>query len=384
MENFKIYNPTELHFGNNVLDKLSGSLQKYGKKVLFVHGTGSIRKTGLYNRIHAILRESGMEVFEYGGIRSNPVVSDVDAAAELGRKHQVDMILAVGGGSVIDSAKIIAITIPANHPAWDFYTKKEKPVSAVPLLSVLTLAATGTEMNQYAVLQNEKTGQKWGFGNPLLYPRQSFLDPALTITVPKDYTAYGIADLVAHCLELYFGAGDASLSDRISASIIREAMEYGPQLLDNLEDYDLRARIMYAATQALNGLTGYGKVSGDWAVHGMGHVLSFLYQIPHGASLTIVYPAWLNHVKCTLEDRIAALGTELFREPLDADETIAKITEFFRSIGCPVSLADVGIGADQFDTIVSSLIVNEVDGGNVKLGVEDYRALVKEMLDARY
>jgi len=380
MQNFIAYNPTKLHFGKDVIEGLPVSLPKYGKRILFVYGRGSIIRSGLYDSVKRLIGQAGMEVVEYGGIRPNPVVEDVDAAAGLGRKHNVDMILAVGGGSVIDSAKIIALTIPVNHSGWDFYSGKAKPAKAVPLITVLTLAATGTEMNRFAVLSNRAEGKKNGYGHVLCYPKESFLDPALTIPVPGDYTAYGIADLIAHCFELYFGAGDATLTDRIITSIVREAMEYGPQLLGNLTDYDLRARIMYAATMALNGLTSYGKVAGDWAVHGMGHVLSLHYDTPHGASLTIAYPAWLKFFREPMKERIAALGTELFREPLDAGGSILRIEGLFRQLGCPVRLSDIGVGHGEKDKLVKGFIINEVEGGNMKLTHEDYPKLIDLMM----
>ncbi len=381
MQNFIAYNPTKLHFGKEVLASLPAALNKFGKWVLLVYGKGSIKRNGLYDRIIGLLGEAGAEIAEYGGIRPNPVVEDVDAAAALGRLHKADVILAVGGGSVVDSAKIISIAIPVSHPAWDFYTRKSKPKSAVPVVAVLTLAATGTEMNPFAVLTNRAAGRKDGYGNALCYPAESFLDPSFTLTVSRDYTASGIADLIAHCFEMYFGDGDASLSDRFITSVVREAMEYGPALLENLSDYDLRARIMYAATMALNGLTGYGKVSGDWAVHGMGHTLSLLYDTPHGASLTIAYPAWLKYFKEPMGDRIAALGTELFREPMDADLAILKIEDLFRRIGCPVRLPEIGIGPGQRESLFKAFVSNEVNGGNMKMTEADYPKLIDLMFN---
>jgi alcohol dehydrogenase YqhD (iron-dependent ADH family) len=380
MENFIACNPTRLHFGKNVLSGLTTVLPLYGKRVLLVYGKGSVKETGLYSEILTYLESMDAFIVEYPGIRPNPLVDDVDAAAEAGRENGVDVILAVGGGSVIDSAKIISITIPVRHSGWDFYTKRAKPRKAVPLVAVLTLAATGTEMNPFAVLSNKSEGRKDGFGHSLCYPKESFLDPTLTLTVPKNYTAYGIADLVAHCLELYFGAGDASLSDRFITSIIREAMEYGPSLLENLTDYDLRARIMYAATMGLNGLTGYGKVSGDWGVHSMGHTLSLMYDTPHGASLSIAYPAWLRFFREPLEHRIAALGTELFRKPLVAGESILRIESFFRQIQCPVRLSEISKGIENKEEIVKGFSLNQVNGGNMKMSEEDYPGLVDLMV----
>jgi alcohol dehydrogenase YqhD (iron-dependent ADH family) len=376
MENFIAYNPTALHFGKNVVTGIGPVIQNYGKKVLFVYGKGSIKKSGLYDQVTRSLKAINAEVFEYEGIKSNPVVEDVDAAAEIGRKNEVDVILAVGGGSVIDSAKIISITIPVDHSGWDFYTRKAQPEKAIPLIAVLTLAATGTEMNPFAVLSNHETMIKDGYGNKLLYPAHSFLDPQLTFTVSKDYTAYGIADLIAHCFEAFFGHGDATLSDRFIISIVREAIEFGPRLLEDLHNYELREKIMYAATMALNGLTLTGKVSGDWGVHAIGHCLSLLYDIPHGASLTIVYPAWMRYFKDRIPERIALLGSSLFREHLSANESIIRIEAFFRSIECPTRLSDMNIQGDLKQPIYETMVINKVSGANLKLKEPDYYPLI--------
>ena len=177
-----MYNPVKLHFGRGVVKDLGKTVLKYGKRVLLVYGGGSIKKNGIYEQVKDQLKQAGSEVFEYSGIRPNPVIDDVDAAAALGRAKQVEVVLAVGGGSVIDSAKIISITIPVSHSGWDFIKGKIKPATAVPLISLLTLAATGTEMNRFAVVQNNQTKEKLGYGDPLTYPRESFLDPAFTIS----------------------------------------------------------------------------------------------------------------------------------------------------------------------------------------------------------
>jgi len=376
MENFIAHNPTSLHFGRDVLSGLGPVIQNYGKKVLFVYGKGSIKKSGLYDQVIGLLKDVNAEVFEYEGIKSNPIVEDVDAAAEIGRKNNIDVILAVGGGSVIDSAKIISITVPVEHSGWDFYTRKVQPKKAIPLIAVLTLAATGTEMNPFAVLSNHETMIKDGYGNKLLYPAHSFLDPQLTFSVPKDYTAYGIADLIAHCFEAYFGFGDATLSDRFIISIIQEAMEYGPRLLKDLHNYEFREKIMYAATMALNGLTLTGKASGDWGVHAIGHCLSLLYDIPHGASLTIVYPAWMRYFKDKIPERIAHLGSGLFGEPLSVDESINRIEAFFRSIDCPTRLSDMKITGELKQSIYETMVINKVNGANLKLKKLDYFPLI--------
>lgn len=379
MENFIAYNPVKLHFGKDVLDDLGKAVDEFGKKVLLVYGGGSIKKNGVYEKIIKQLNTIGAEVYEYSGIKPNPVVEHVNDAASSGREKKVDVIIAAGGGSVIDSAKMISIAIPVNASAWDFFEGKIKPKSAIPLISVLTLAATGTEMNPYAVLQNNSLQRKLGMGHQLMYPQHSFLDPTYTISVSKEYTAYGIADLIAHCLEAFFGAGDASLSDKFVYSIISEAMQYGPLLMQDLKDYDLRAKIMYAATAALNQTTTYGRVSGDWGVHNIGHNLSLLFDMAHGASLAIAYPAWLKLHHDRAGDRIIELGKNIFDDDT-IDGTINKFENFFRSIGCPVRLPDAGINKDQHELIVDAMTKHDESGVHHKLSRED----VVEMIEAMW
>lgn len=376
MENFIAYNPVKLHFGKGVIDTLGATVRPLGKKVLLVYGKGSVKRSGLYDKITAQLASAGATIFEYGGIKPNPTVTDVDKAAAIGRENEVDYIVAVGGGSVIDSAKIISITIPVNHTAWKFYEYRARPVKAVPLVAVLTLAATGSEMNHFAVLQNEEIGRKDGYTSDLCFPLHSFLDPEVTCSVPRDYTAYGVADLIAHCLESYFGKGDCTLSDRFITAIIADTMEWGPRLMNNLAGYDERAAIMYDATMALNLMTSYGKANGDWGVHDLGHILSLLYDIPHGASLSILFPAWMKCMRDRAGSRISALGSGLFGTP-GTDETIARFEEFFSRIGSPVRLSQVGIGEDKFEEIVRVMVRNKAQGNNFKLSEEDYCGILE-------
>jgi alcohol dehydrogenase YqhD (iron-dependent ADH family) len=380
MENFTAYNPTTLHFGKNILTGLGPVLNEFGTRVLLVYGKGSVKKSGLYDRIMDGLKTEGFVVSEFGGIKSNPVIEDVDAAAAIGREHQVDVILAVGGGSVIDSAKIISVAIPVQHPAWDFFTGKAKAAAAIPMVTVLTLAATGTEMNPFAVVSNHALGLKSAYGSPLTFPKHSFLDPELTLTVPKDYTAYGIADLIAHCFEAWFGIGETTLTDRFVISIVKEAMEYGPKLLGDLQNYEYREKIMFAATMALNGMTMYGRSTGDWGVHSAGHILSLLYDVPHGASLTIVYPAWMRHFKEPAGSRIAQLGSSLFDEPLTADQSIERIETLFKSLGCPTRLSDMKIAGVNRQSVFESMVHSKVSGANLKMKEGDYLELIRLFL----
>ncbi|MDZ7743159.1 MAG: iron-containing alcohol dehydrogenase [Bacteroidota bacterium] len=325
------------------------------------------------------LNDIGAEVVEYSGIKSNPLITDVDKAAELGRRNQVDLILALGGGSVLDSAKVTAMTIPVEHTGWKFLEGEAVPKTGIPIISVLTLAATGSEMNMFAVVQNEDTQEKKSVGSAFSYPTESFMDPTYTKSVPRNYTGYGITDLVAHSLEAYFGAGNSSLADRFIFSIISEALLYGPQLINKLDNYELRAKIMLAATYALNGTSVIGKSGGDWGVHALGHSLSVLYDVPHGASLSIVYPAWMKFHLEKLNDRISELGENIFNEP-NAEECVAKLESFFSSVDSPVNLSEINIGRDSKEEILANWRKNKAGGQYYKFSDEDYVKLFGLML----
>ena len=378
MENFKIDNPTILHFGKDVVNDLGETIEKFGNRVMVIYGGGSVKKNGIYDRIMEQLNRIGAEVIEFSGIKPNPIVDDVNAAAEKGKEFQPDVILAVGGGSVIDSAKVLSLAIPCEHSPWRIMLNMAKPTTAIPLITILTLAATGTEMNSIAVLQNVETHKKIPIRSDLIYPKHSFLDPQNTFSVPKDYTAYGVADLIAHAMEAWFGRGIATLSDRFVISIILEAVENGPLLLNDLHNYELRARIMYAATQALNGFTMYGRVSGEWGVHAIGHILSLLYDTPHGASLSVVYPAWLKLMKDRIPKRIHEFGKEVFNSA-SADETISDLEDFFISIDAPVRMNEIGIGKDKKPEIIDIMIKNKVNGMHYKMSDNDLERIVDLM-----
>ena len=379
MENFTAYNPTKLHFGKNVVEQLGEAAQEYGKKVLLMYGKGSVKKNGIYDKVIKQLKSFNAEVIEYSGIKSNPLVDDVNEAAQLGKLNNIDLIVAVGGGSVIDSAKITALSIANNTDPWAIMKFKVKPKTTIPLIAVLTLAATGSEMNGAAVLQNHETDEKKGFVSSLNYPKHSFLDPTYTFSVPKDYTAYGIVDLIAHSLEGFFGEGDATLTDRFVEAIIKEAMEYGPKVLSEPENYEYRANIMWAATNALNGLTNHGRKSGDWGVHDIGHNLSYLFDTPHGATLSIAYPAWLKLQKERIPKRIAKLGEHLYGTS-SVDKTIENLENFFQSLGSPIKLSDIGIGKDKKETIIQQMIKTETNGMVHKLNDDDRKKIVELMM----
>jgi hypothetical protein len=379
IKNFTAYNPTRLHFGEGVIDKLGKVTFGYGKKALFLYGKGSAVKFGYYDQVMDQLKSAGLNIVEYSGIKPNPIIEDVREASLLAKKHKVDVIVALGGGSVIDSAKIIALSVATGEDGWDIMKHKVTADKALPLVCILTLAATGTEMNAAAVVQNHQTGEKIGYVNPETFPKESFLDPSFTVSVPKNYTAYGIVDLIAHALEVYFGEGEPSVIDDFTFAIIKDAMKAGPELLSHPENVDLRAKIMLDATLALNGITSYGKKGGDWGVHSIGHELSLLFDTPHGATLSIAYPAWLRLHKDRCPGRISKLGKNLFGTE-SVDETIDGITKFFQQIQSPVNLSEAKIPTGQKQAILTQMSSNQVSGSFHKLAKNDLAKLVDFML----
>jgi alcohol dehydrogenase YqhD (iron-dependent ADH family) len=378
MENFVWNIPTQMHFGKDVCLNIRNILPQFGKKVLFVRGGESTLKNGIRAKMIAEIEAAGMQFSEFSGILANPRVKEVRKAVEIGRSFRPDVILAVGGGSVIDSAKAIAASIPYENDPWDLYTGDLKPEKAVPIVAVLTLAATGTEMNPFSVLQNPEVGLKTAFGSKLVAPKYSFLDPAFTISVPRNYTAHGVSDLVAHCMEAYFGIGNASLADRFTVSIIQEAIEFGPKLLKEIDNYEWRARIMYAATCALNEITMFGRKGGDWGVHGLGHTFSLLYDIPHGATLSAVYPAWLKLMSDRIPERIQQFGKAVFGVD-SIEETISKTTTMFRSFLSPVSLDELKIENYDEQKVFEAMTNSRASGYFHKLGEDDYRKILALM-----
>ncbi len=378
VENFTAYNPVKLRFGKNITEKLGETVKLYGSKVFLIYGKVSVKKYGYYKKVVDSLTQSGLELIEYRGIKPNPIVDDVRKAVALGSKHNIDVVVALGGGSVIDSAKIIGLSIANKAEPWQIMTGQSVPQKSLPLITVLTLSATGSEMNAAAVLQNHTTGQKLGFVNPLLFPKESFLDPQFTTTVPASYTAYGVVDLIAHALEAFFGKGEPSVIDRITSGIIVDAMEHGPVLMNDLENYNLRAALMLDATLALNGVTTYGKKSGDWGVHAIGHELSLLFDTPHGAALSIVYPAWLKLQKNRIPKRISCLGKLLFGYD-DIDKTISALKNFFQKIGSPITLQEADINTTKNEQIIKQMSKNNVSGMHQQLHQADYAKLVEFM-----
>ncbi len=385
MENFQYYNPTKLLFGDQVLDQVCTEAINYGNKALIIIGENSVKKSGLYARIVSLMNISGFNHITFEGIKSNPDFQDADKAVLAAKEFGAEVIIAVGGGSVIDTAKAVAMGYYTDHSVWDFYCQKvAKPTKALPVICILTLAATGTEMNSATVLQDTKSGMKKGYSAPCLFPKVSLLDPQTTVSVPLNYTAYGIADLISHALEQYFGFGDSELSDHYTASVIKLAIKYGKEVMVKPDDYQIRANLMWLATNALNGTLKAGKSSGDWGVHGIEHSLSVLYNIPHGAGLSITYPAWLKYHKDLIVDKLSFLAKEVFSFYDDDKQVMANyfintLESFFITIKTPVRLSEVNIIRHDRDLIVKNLQLNKVNGSVYKLSDHDYGQLIDHM-----
>lgn len=387
MENFQFHNPTKLIFGKGQLAALKTEIPVYGKRVLLLYGGGSIKKNGLYDHVTASLQEIGAHVVELSGVEPNPRLSTVNKGINLIKEHDLDLILAVGGGSVIDCAKAIAAGAHYDGNVWDIVTKKVVPTSAVPIGTVLTLAATGSEMNGGAVITNWEENDKRSFGSIHTYPKFSILDPELTFSVPLDQTVYGIVDIMSHVFEQYFHAStNAPLQERIGESILRTVIETAPKLINDLENYEYREVMMLNGTFALNGTLSMG-VKSDWATHMIEHAVSAVYDIPHGGGLAILFPRWMEYVAAQKPERVAQLGVRVFdlqpegqTEAELAAQTIEALRQFWTSIGAPSSLADYDIDDQKLDLMAERAMVAETIGNYIPLKKEDVKVILQNSL----
>jgi len=352
MNNFTFNIPTDIRFGKNQIECLPGELAKYGKKVLMVYGGGSIKKNGIYQNVLDLLKD--FEVYELSGIEPNPKLSSVEKGAGLCKEKGIEVILAVGGGSVIDASKHIACSACYDGRPWDLVMDRSKVKKALPVAVVLTICATGSEMNSGAVISNEETHEKLEINSPLLYPRLSICDPSYLYTLPPEQTAAGTADIMSHIFEQYFQKNDqAYVTDRISESLLMTCLKYGPVAMKEPDNYEARSNLMWTSTLALNHLITVGK-GGAWSVHPIEHVLSAFYDITHGVGLAILTPAWMEYVLCSeTVDRFAMYANNVWNiKCVDkykaAGKAIDMTREFFISLGLPERLSQAGIGEDRF------------------------------------
>ncbi|MCJ0932783.1 iron-containing alcohol dehydrogenase [Virgibacillus halodenitrificans] len=389
MDNFTYQNPTKLIFGKGQIDALPQEVEKYGKKILLVYGGGSIKRNGIYDNVMKKLAEIDAEVLELSGVEPNPRISTVRKGVEICKEQGVEFLLAVGGGSTIDCTKAIAAGAKTDVDMWDIVTKKEAATDALPFGTILTLSATGSEMNRGSVITNWETNEKHGWGSPYTSPQFSILDPEHTVSVPKDQTIYGMVDMMSHVLEHYFHqATNTPIQDRFCESVLKTVMETAPKLLNDLENYEYRETIMLSGTLALNDMLSMG-LRGDWASHNLEHAVSAIHDIPHGGGLAILFPNWMKHVLDeTNVGRFKQFAIRVFEVEQEgktdfeiANEGIQKLREFWNSIEAPSRLADYSIDEQSVDDMAERTVIASPEFGNFKkLTKEDAAAIFRASL----
>lgn len=353
-----IYNiPTKVYFGENQLGNLGAELRKFGKRVLLTYGGGSIKRIGLYDKVMEELRKADMEVFELSGIEPNPRIESVREGARICKEHNVDVLLAVGGGSTLDATKFMAAGACVEHDPWEFFGANAKPIErALPLVTILTLSATGSEMDSGGVISNLATGDKLGRLAPALQPKVSFLDPTLTYSVSKFQTACGAADMMSHIIEVYFNTQeDLYMLDCFMEGMLKTIVKYAPIAVAEPENYEARANLMWTSSWAINSFINGGKRKA-WSCHPMEHELSAIYDITHGLGLAILTPRWMEYcLDETTVDKYVQYGVNVFGidHKLDkmtiARESIRLTAEFlFDTLGLQRTFTEVGINREDF------------------------------------
>lgn len=363
MQNFTYCTPTKLIFGEGSIKKLEESLKPFGKNVLLTYGGGSIKKLGLYDEV--IKRLKDFNVYELSGIEPNPkYTQSVVPGVKICKEKKIDVILAVGGGSVLDCSKAIAAGALYDGEAWDLISYKVKAKAALPIVDILTLAATGSEYDPGGVISRPETNDKIGYMDDLLYPKVSILDPKYTYTVSKKQTAAGTADAINHILEQFFVKNSCILNDGMMVAGLKSLMENVKIALEEPNNYQARAELMYDATLACNGILSNGSGPSNWPMHGIEHALSGYYDITHGEGLAIITPRWMEYILCdNTVDRFYTLGTLLFNLKGDkfvvAKEVINRFYEFFESINIPMHLKDLGIDNTRVKEMAHHVHINE-------------------------
>lgn len=353
MQNFVFHNPTKVIFGKNTIPQVGAEVAFYGKRVLLVYGENSAHKSGLLATVKNALTESGIDIIEHSGVKPNPTVEHVREGIKIAKSETVDCICALGGGSVIDSAKAISAGTLVEHDVWKFFTGKKSVKDALPLVSVSTLAASGSEMNSGMVLTNEDTLQKFGFAHRLLFPKVAIMDPETTYSVSANQTAYGAIDALAHILEFYMTSeqSGAIVQDRYMEGLAMAIIESCDNALKNPKDYEARSSLMWSAALTLNGLSSSGLGKVGFPMHLIEHSLSAMYDIPHGAGLSIIIPAWFRYQAEHIPERMSRFFTRVYGIEGTPQEVsvrgIHTLSRWLQSCGAPTTLAEVGIPANQ-------------------------------------
>lgn len=381
IKNFNYSTPTELIFGKGVIKQLPDVLQMFGKNVLLTYGGGSIKKIGLYDEVHKLLKD--FNIVELSGIEPNPKYNpSVTTGAKLCKENDIDVILAVGGGSVLDCSKAIAVCAKYDGEGWDLISGKVKANAAIPIVDILTLAATGSEYDMGCVISNTALNDKRGYLDTLLYPAFSFLDPTYTYTVSKWQTACGTADAINHVLEQFFSDSNSIFNDGIMISALKSLMANVKIAINDPTNYDARAELMYVCSWGCNGILANGAGSSGWPMHSIEHALSAYFDITHGAGLAIITPRWMKEIlsERTL-NRFKVLGKELFnidvKELNDAYLVIDSFYKFFESIGIPMHLVEVGVKEEKIEEMAEHILKYDPTIGEHMYVELDRNALIR-------
>ena len=389
MVNFDYQTPTRLIFGKGVVaEKLQGVMAKFGKKVLLTYGGGSIKRSGLYDQVKEILKDK--EIFELGGIEPNPKFNpSVLEGVKICKEQKIDVILSVGGGSVLDCTKAIAGAACSDADPWDVVTGKVRNTSAVPIVDIITLAATGSEYDCGGVISRTETNDKLAYFSPYVFPAVSFIDPTYTFTLPVKQTLAGVADCINHIMEQYFCGEHIMMNDAFMEGAIKSLMKNVKIVLDDPENYDARAEIFYATTLGCNGIYALGNSASGWPMHSIEHALSAYYDITHGIGLAIVTPRWMKHIlnENTME-RFVSFGTGIFGIDQELPEieiammAIKAIHDFYKEIGVPMTLREVGIDESRIDEMAKHIADNEgLENAWAPLLEKDIKEILIDCLD---
>ncbi|MBQ6063329.1 MAG: iron-containing alcohol dehydrogenase [Prevotella sp.] len=387
MQNFDYMTPTRLIFGKESIVKLPEVMRPLGKRVLLTYGGGSIKKLGLYDRVKELMQ--GFEIFELAGIQPNPKYDpSVLDGVRICKEQNIDVILAVGGGSVLDCSKAIAAGAKYDGDPWDLISYKVKAQAVLPIVDILTLAATGSEYDCGGVISRTETNDKIGYMDPLLFPVCSILDPVYTFSVSKKQTAAGCADAMNHTMEQYFAADTTLLNDGFCESMLMSLMVNARKCLDNPEDYTARAEMMLCCTYGCNGILSLGNSPSGWPCHAIEHALSAYYDITHGEGLAIITPRWMRHILSERTiDRFVKYGINVFSIDASlpkqqiAEQAIDATYKFFKSIGIPMHLRDVGIDDSRIDEMAHHIAVNEgLENAYAPLTEQDIKQILEESL----
>lgn len=388
MVNFDYQTPTRLIFGKGVVaEKLHNVMQQFGDRILITYGGGSIIRSGLYAQVKEILKDK--TIFELGGIQPNPKYDpSVIEGVKICKENNIDVILAVGGGSVIDCSKAIAAGACYDGDAWDLITYKQPTLKALPIVDIITMAATGTEYDPFGVISRTETNDKIGYASPCVYPAVSFIDPSYTFTLPVKQTLAGIADCINHIMEQYFCGEHIMMNDAFMEGAVKSLIKNVGIVLEKPNDYEARAEIFYATTLGCNGIYALGNKHGGWPMHGIEHALSAYYDITHGEGLAIVTPRWMKHILENTEgelheqvvERITSFGRNVFGVSTP-EESIKAIYDFYKGIGIPMTLREVGIDDSRIAEMAHHIAINEgLDKAWVPLSENDLVAIIQDCL----